>query len=74
MNKIKLGWLSPTAEMVECNAYEHIQTAYDILDKNYDMAMYLILMMCLQTWVGFIFVEARYQIMIIIFIGILIVF
>ena len=37
MNEIKLGWLSPTAEMVECNAYGHIQAAYDILDKNYDM-------------------------------------
>lgn len=35
MNEIKLGWLSPTAEMVECNAYEHIQTAYNILAKNY---------------------------------------
>lgn len=37
MNEIKLGWLSPTAEMVECNSYEHISTAYDILDKNYNM-------------------------------------
>lgn len=39
MNKIKLGWLSPTAEMIECNAYEHIQTAYDILDKNYGVSV-----------------------------------
>lgn len=37
MNEIKLGWLSPTGEMIECNAYEHISTAYDILEKNYDM-------------------------------------
>ncbi len=37
MNEIKLGWLSPTAEMIECNAYEHISTAYDILEKNYNM-------------------------------------
>lgn len=39
MNKIKLGWLSPTAEMIKCNAYEHIQTAYDILDKNYGVSV-----------------------------------
>lgn len=41
MNKIKLGWLSPTGEMIECNAYGHIQAAYDILDKNYDMGCVL---------------------------------
>lgn len=29
MNEIKLGWLSPTAEMIECNSYEHISTAYN---------------------------------------------
>lgn len=34
MNEIKLGWLSPTAEMVECNAYEHISTAYDFVAKT----------------------------------------
>ena len=37
MNEIKLGWLSPTAELVECREYEHIYVAASILDKSYNM-------------------------------------
>ena len=37
MNEIKLGWLSPTAELVECNTYDHLYVAGNILDRYYDM-------------------------------------
>lgn len=37
VNEIKLGWLSPTAELVECREYEHIYIAASILDKSYNM-------------------------------------
>lgn len=72
MSEIKLGWLSPTGEMIECNAYEHIQTAYDILDKSYDMGYVFNPDDVLVDlgWVGFISAEVLSLATIIISIGI----
>ena len=36
MNKpkeLKLGWLSPDGELVECNSFDHISSASEICDK-----------------------------------------
>lgn len=33
MNELKIGWLTPTGELIECTGYEHLSTARDIAAK-----------------------------------------